>query len=218
MVIDSKEFSGCSPRQRRHPPKTTRRIKFSRRSKRQHCQPHWTARGSSIPNRRLGTLHEPAPPPAQNHENVLDDENKFSGRSTRQRRHPPKTTKKSSTPNRILRTLHAPALPATLNSERVVHSEQKSQDAPPASTAARPKPRDSHRLRKEFRGRCTSQRHQPPKPTRRSSIPNRNFKTLHAPAPPPAPNHETDVDYEEDPEDAPRASAAARPKPRDIRR
>ena len=58
----------------------------------------------------------------------------------------------------------------------------------------------------------------PPKTTRGSSITNRIWRTLHMPAPSSAESREMVVDYEQNSEDAPRISAAARRKPREDRR
>ena len=49
-------------------------------------------------------------------------------------------------------------------------------------------------------------------------MPNRRFRAFGPPASPPAQNHERVGDYEQNSEDAPRASAANRPKPRKGRR
>ena len=134
----------------------------------------------------------PAPPPAENHEKVVDYEKKIWGRSTRPRHHPPQSTRRSSIAKRILRMLHAP--------QRTRHN-----------------PREGSRSRTEFRGRSTSQRRLRPKTTRGWSITSRIRRTLHAPAPRPAENHERLVDCEENSEDAPRAEAANGQKPREGR-
>ena len=62
------EFSGCSTRQRREGPKTTRGSSIANRSPRML---HAPARGSSIANRILRTLHAPALQTAENHERVV---------------------------------------------------------------------------------------------------------------------------------------------------
>ena len=135
----------------------------------------------------------------------------LSGRSTRQRCHLPQTTGRPSITKRILRMLHAPATPPAENHEKVVDYEQ---DAPRASAATPPKTT----RRSSIANRLPGTLHAPaPPPTRRSSITNRT-RTLQAPAPPPAGNHQMVVDYDQNSEDAPRASAATRPKPTERRR
>ena len=98
---------------------------------------------------------------------------------------------------RILWTLHSPAPPQCQNSERVVDSERNSRDAPRASAAALPKQRQGRPFR---------------------NIPNRILKMLLAPAPPPGQNSNRVVDSAGNSQDAPRASAATRPKQQEGRR
>ena len=92
------EFSGCSTRQRCHPPKTTR--------------------GLSFPTRILRTLHAPAPPPAQNHEMVVDSE-KYSEEAPHAR------ARGRQFRTLILKTLHVPAPSPTQIHEKVVDSERE---------------------------------------------------------------------------------------------
>ena len=107
----------------------------------------------------------------------------------------------------------------------VIDSKQDSQDAPRASAATPSKQREGRRFRTEFAGRSKRQRcHPPPKTARGSSIPNKIFKTLQAPALPPTKNSERvvdseqnfqvaprgSVDSEENSQDTPRASAVSR--------
>ena len=164
------------------------------------------SRCSSIPKRVLSTLHAPAPPPAQN-----------PRRSTHQRGEPPKTMRGPSVTSRFLKRLHAPA-PLPAQNEKVVDYEQNSEDAPRASAATHLKQREGLRCRTEFSGLSTRQHRHPPNSTKGSSITNRILRMLHAPAPPSAQNHEKVVDSGKNSEDAPRASAAVRPKPRKGRR
>ena len=115
----------------------------------------------------------------------------FSGHSTRQRRHPPKTRRGSSIPETIF------------------------QDAPLATAAMRPNQLISLRFPREFAGRSTRQRCHPPKKARNSSIPSRVLRTLHAPPPPRCQNSERVIDFKQNLQDAPRASATTRPKQRE---
>ena len=98
---------------------------------------------------------------------------------------------------RIRRRLHSPARPPAQHSERVVDSKQNSRDAPCANAPSR-KQREGRRFQTEFSG-CSTHHFQ-------------TDKTFHAPALSPAQDSDRLIDSKENSKDAPRASAATRPK------
>ena len=125
-VFDSKQNSQDAPRasaatRRRQREGRRFQTEFSGRSMRQRCLPPKTARGPSIPNRILRTLHANALPRTQNSERVVDSEQNSQD---------------------------APcASAATRRKQREGRRLQKNpQDVPRASAATRPKQREGHRV------------------------------------------------------------------------
>ena len=186
--------------------------------------------GPSITKRILRMLHAPATPPAENHEKVNDYEQDAPRASAATRRKPREGRRlRTDFQGRSTRQRHHPREGRRLRTERERSKRQRRH--PPEttrwslrpefrgrSTCRRrhpPKTTRSSSIRSRIPRRSTRQRRHPPKTTRGSSSTNRNLRTLGAPVPPPAENHEKVVDYEQNSGDAPRASHAARRKPRD---